>query len=90
VLTSVSTYILFSSFSSPAFDVNGQTSLIFVLLCILHVFSVIFRICKGIIYFLICKGRISLENKYMRGQPTVGMNEENTAHVAAMVKECLF
>jgi len=26
----------------------------------------------------------------MRGQPTMGMNEENTAHVAAMVKECSF
>jgi hypothetical protein len=48
-------------------------------------FSVIFRICMGIIHF-----GISLENKYMRGQPTMGMNEENTAHVAAMVKECSF
>jgi len=33
VLTSVSTYILLLPFSLPAFDVNGQTSLIFVLLC---------------------------------------------------------
>ena len=33
VLTSVSTYIPFLPFSLLAFDVNGQTSLIFVLLC---------------------------------------------------------
>jgi hypothetical protein len=33
VLTSVSTYILFLLFSLLVFDVNGQTSLIFVLLC---------------------------------------------------------
>jgi len=33
VLTSVSTYILFLPFCLLAFDVNGQTSLIFVLLC---------------------------------------------------------
>jgi len=33
VLTSFSTYILFLPFSLLAFDVNGQTSLIFELLC---------------------------------------------------------
>jgi len=33
VLASVSTYIPFLPFSLPAFDVNDQTSLIFVLLC---------------------------------------------------------
>ena len=42
-------------------------------------FSVLFRMCKG---------RIYLENKYMRGEPAMGMNEDNTAHVADMVKEC--
>ena len=54
----------------------------------MHKFFVIFRICNLRIYFLICKGRVSLENKYMRGQPTMAVNEENTAHMAAMVKEC--
>ena len=52
VLTSVSTCILFSPFSLPTFNVNGQTSLIFVLLCnLLYSYFLLINLIHRLLWF---------------------------------------
>ena len=53
VLKSVSTYILFLPFSLPAFVVNGQTSLIFVILCdLIHYYVLLIHLIHRFILIL--------------------------------------